>query len=156
MAIGLMEVMLVNAKGLEGTDFHFFEKIDPYVLIHYKGQEHKSSVARGQGKNPVWNDKFTFKVEFPGSGHEYELILKLMDKDTFSADDFLGQATIYVKDLLAEGVERGSAQLHPLKYRVVGANQCYCGEVQVGVTFTLKEEEEIDEQEFGGWKQSHF
>ena len=47
----------------------------------------------GQGSNPKWNEKFTFRAEYPGSGSDYKLILKLMDKDTFSADDYLGQAT---------------------------------------------------------------
>ena len=43
-----------------------------------------------------------------------------------------------MKDLLTSGVENGSAELHPCKYRVVSATQSYTGEIQVGVTFTLK------------------
>ena len=43
-----------------------------------------------------------------------------------------------MKDLLTSGVENGSAELHPCKYRVVSATQSYIGEIQVGVTFTLK------------------
>ncbi|KAL7228921.1 hypothetical protein ACSBR2_007588 [Camellia fascicularis] len=88
----------------------------------------------------------------------YKLILNIMDKDTFSADDYLGQATIYLEDLLALGVENGNAKLHPLKYSVVSPDQNYCGEIQVGVTFTPKvqEEEEAEEEEFGGWKESDY
>ncbi|XP_021813767.1 elicitor-responsive protein 1 [Prunus avium] len=88
--------------------------MDPYVLIQYKGQERKSSVAREQGSSPVWNERFTFRAEYPGSGEQYKVTLKIMDKDTFTADDYIGEATIYVKDLLALGVENGTAQLHPL------------------------------------------
>ncbi|XP_041000577.1 16 kDa phloem protein 1-like [Juglans microcarpa x Juglans regia] len=153
MAIGTMEVLLVNAKGLGDTDF--FGRMDPYVLIQFKSQERKSSVARGEGGSPAWNEKFTFRVEYPGEGDQYKLILKIMDKDTFSADDFIGQATIYVKDLLAVGVENGTAELHPRKYSVVRTDQTYCGEIEVGVTFTLKVEENYSEEELGGWKQSH-
>lgn len=48
----------------------------------------------GQGSNPVWNEKFTFRAEYPGGdSHQYKLILKFMDHDTFSSDDYLGQAT---------------------------------------------------------------
>jgi hypothetical protein len=47
----------------------------------------------GQGGSPVWNEKITFRVEYPGQGDQYKLILKIMDKDTFSTDDFIGQAT---------------------------------------------------------------
>lgn len=154
MAVGILEVQLVNAKGLRDTDF--FGDMDPYVLVQYKSQERKSSVARGQGGHPVWNERLTFKVEYPGQAGEYKLSLKIMDKDTFSADDFIGEATIYVKDLLTSGVENGSAELHPCKYRVVSAAQSYIGEIQVGVTFTLKEEKDYDGEEYGGWNQSSF
>lgn len=43
-----------------------------------------------------------------------------------------------MEDLLALGVEQGSAELHPTKYRVVRADNSYCGEIQVGVSFRLK------------------
>ncbi|KAF3952444.1 hypothetical protein CMV_021998 [Castanea mollissima] len=152
MAIGLMEVLLVNAKGLGDNDF--FGGMDPYVLIQYKSQERKSSVAQGQGGSPVWNEKITFRVEYPGQGDQYKLILNIMDKDTFSADDFIGQATIYVEDLMAVGVENGTAELHPRKYSVVRKDQSYCGEIEVGVTFTRKVEEQYHGEELGGWKQS--
>ncbi|KAM7263743.1 hypothetical protein ACFE04_001426 [Oxalis oulophora] len=153
MAVGIMEVFLMNAKGLKHTDF--LGKIDPYVVIQYKDQERKSSILRGAGTNPTWNENIRFKVEFPGSGSNYNVILKLMDHDTFTADDFLGQATIYVKDLLALGVENGKGELPPTKYRVVTADQSYYGEVQVGVTFTLMAHKETNE-EFGGWKESDY
>ncbi|OWM87482.1 16 kDa phloem protein 1 [Punica granatum] len=154
MAVGILEVSLVNAKSL--SDHDFFSKMDPYVVIKYKNQERKSGVAREDGGSPTWNEKFSFRVEYPGDGNQCKLTLTIMDKDTFTADDFVGEATIFVEDLLALGVEQGSAQLHPTKYRVIGANQNYCGEIQVGVSFHLKEEEEYREQEFGGWKQSEF
>lgn len=47
----------------------------------------------GQGKAPVWNEKFTFRAEYRGGDDQYKLILKIMDHDTFSSDDYLGQAT---------------------------------------------------------------
>lgn len=43
-----------------------------------------------------------------------------------------------MEDLLAEGVENGTSELHPRKYSVVKSDQTYCGEIQVGVTFTKK------------------
>lgn len=46
--------------------------------------------------------------------------------------------SIYVKDLLVSGVEKGTAELHPRKYSVVRTDKTYCGEIQVGVTFTPK------------------
>ncbi|KAH7659750.1 C2 domain-containing protein [Dioscorea alata] len=76
-----------------------------------------------------------------------------MDKDIFNADDFVGQATINVIDVISLRVEKGNGELHPCKYSVVLADRTYCGEIRVGVKFTLNMEEEIAE-EFGGWKHS--
>ncbi|KAK4756067.1 hypothetical protein SAY87_009824 [Trapa incisa] len=154
MAVGILEVLLLNAKGLGGTDL--FNKIDPYVVIKYKSQEHKSSVARGEGGSPSWNEKFTFRAEYPGNSDQCSLTLIIMDKDTFSADDFIGKIAIPVGDLLALGVEKGTAQMRPTKYRVVRSDNSYCGEIQVGVSFNLKVEEECRGLEFGGWKQSEY
>lgn len=47
----------------------------------------------GQGGNPVWNERLIFRVEYPGSGEQYKLTLKIMDKDTFTSDDTVGEAT---------------------------------------------------------------
>ncbi|KAI4307621.1 hypothetical protein L6164_030790 [Bauhinia variegata] len=183
MAIGFMEVELVKAKGLQNTDI--FGAIEPYVVVQYKNQEIRSSIGNSlindstdnslyyiiyvqcpfihihrndaeKGSNPVWNEKFTFRVEYPGSGGEYKLILKIMEKDQFSADDFVGETIIHVEDLLALGVENGAYELHPCKYRVVSADQSYCGEIEVGITFTLREEVQLEEQEVGGWKESNY
>ncbi|CBI31668.3 hypothetical protein VitviT2T_019251 [Vitis vinifera] len=154
MTIGMLEVLLLDARGLQDTDF--LGGMDPYVLIQYKNQERKSSVARGEGGSPVWNEKFTFRVEYPGGEGQYKLVLKIMDKDTFSADDFLGQASIYLEDLLALGVENGKSELHPCKYRVVRTDQTYCGEIRVGINFTPKVKEEKDEIQVGGWKESDY
>ena len=43
-----------------------------------------------------------------------------------------------MEDLLAIGAEKGNAELHPCKHSVVYADQSYCGEIQVGATFTRK------------------
>lgn len=45
------------------------------------------------GRNPTWNDKMRWRAEFPGSGADYKLIVKVMDHDTFSSDDLIGEAT---------------------------------------------------------------
>ncbi|KAL3521108.1 hypothetical protein ACH5RR_019257 [Cinchona calisaya] len=154
MTIGIMEVTLVGARGLKDTDF--FGKIDPYVLIQYKGQERKSSIARGQGSSPVWNEKFSFRAEYPGAVDQYKLILKIMDHDTFSSDEYLGQSTIYLKELLELGVENGKAEIHPRKYSIVAGDQTYSGEIQVGITFTPKAATFNDEEDYGGWKESAY
>jgi len=48
--------------------------------------------------------------------------------------------------------------LPPTSYNVVLPDQTYCGEIKVGLTFTIKEEEDCGEEaateEVGGWKES--
>ncbi|KAK8935428.1 Elicitor-responsive protein 1 [Platanthera zijinensis] len=150
---GILEVQLFDARGLKDTDF--FGKIDPYVVMQYRNQERKSSVARaGQGTNPKWNETFKFLVQYPGtSGIPHKIIFKIMDKDTFTADDFLGEATVHVEDLILLGLEKGIGELHPSKFNVVLEDQTYRGEIRVGLTFTPKVEVE-DREEIGGWRDS--
>lgn len=142
----------MEAHGLPNHDF--WHKMDPYVVVRYRGQERKTSVARGHGGNPKWNEKLTLKAEYPGAGGDYKLHLRIMDKDTFSSDDFLGQTEIYVEDLLALGVEHGSYELRTTKYRVENLDGTYCGEIKVGVKFISQGTME-EQEEFGGWKDSY-
>ncbi|KNA09055.1 hypothetical protein SOVF_157160 [Spinacia oleracea] len=153
MSRGLLEVVVVAASGLPNVDF--LNKIDPYVVVQYKGQERKTSIARGQGGNPEWHQKLTFRAEYPGSGSDYHINLKLMDHDTFSSDDFIGQTMINVEDLLGLGVENGSYEMNPTKFRVIGNDKSYHGEIKVGVKFTKTSDYNGDEEEFGGWKNSY-
>ncbi|XP_074568423.1 elicitor-responsive protein 1-like isoform X2 [Curcuma longa] len=160
MGKGILELQLVDAKGLQDTDL--IGKIDPYVVIQYRGQEHKSKIARGQGSNPTWNETFRFLVRSAaaaaadGQRQQHKVTLRIMDHDTFTADDFLGEATIYVGDVIARGVEEGAAELQTTKYRVVLADQRYGGEIRASVTFTNNKEteEEGTAEEYGGWKHS--
>ncbi|KAI3470740.1 hypothetical protein Pfo_027403 [Paulownia fortunei] len=143
MTIGLMEVVLVSARGLRDSDF--FGKMDPYVVIQYENQEHTSSTARGQGSRPVWNEEFKFRVEYPaplGDDPTYKLFLQIMDRDTFTRDDYLGQTTIYLKELFKRGAENGKAELGIQKYRVVLNDLTYHGEIKVGITFIGETDQE--------------
>lgn len=51
-------------------------------------------VHAGRGRNPVWNEKFIFRVENPESGYGIynKFTLKIMDKDRLFSDDFIGQS----------------------------------------------------------------
>ncbi|KAK1322505.1 Elicitor-responsive protein 1 [Acorus calamus] len=152
MVHGILEVVLVDARGLKSTDF-LAGKVDPYVVIQYRGQERKSSVAREQGSNPSWNETFTFRAQYPGADTQHKITLRIMDKDTFTADDFLGESMINVTDVIALGAEKGKMVLPPQKHSVVLADRTYFGEIRVGFTFTAKEDTARGES-FGGWSHS--
>ncbi|KAK6141025.1 hypothetical protein DH2020_025235 [Rehmannia glutinosa] len=145
MAQGTLEVQLISAKGLENTDF--LSGMDPYAILTCRTQEKKSSVASGDGSCPEWNETFLFTV----SGGVTELKIKLFDKDTFTEDDLVGEATIPLEPVFAE------ESVPPMSYNVVKDEQ-YCGEIRVGLKFTqqVKKEQRIfaDEENLGGWRQS--
>uniref|UniRef100_A0A8R7PW74 C2 domain-containing protein n=1 Tax=Triticum urartu TaxID=4572 RepID=A0A8R7PW74_TRIUA len=188
MARGLLEVHLVHAKGLSGTDFlgehacswlpfapfcvrlwteidlraHLYAragKIDPYVVVQYRSQERKSSTARDAGRNPSWNEVLRFQINSSAANVQEKLVLRIMDHDNFSSDDFLGQATINVTDLISMGMESGKSRLNPAKYRVVTADNSYHGEIKIGITFTAAKVDahsqvEQDGAHVGGWMQT--
>ncbi|KAL1535606.1 16 kDa phloem protein 1-like [Salvia divinorum] len=157
MMRGTMEVTVVGARNLRNTEL--FGRVDPYVVIHYKNQEKKSTTGRRQGRRKaVWNEKFKFKVELKKDmskeekrKQQHKLILKIMDQDNFTVDDFVGQATVYVTELLEIGMEEGKVEMPIQKYRVVSSDKTYRGEIQVGVTFTMDREGD-EQQELGGRK----
>ncbi|KAK8650203.1 hypothetical protein V6N13_139849 [Hibiscus sabdariffa] len=95
---GSLEVFLVSAKGLEDMDVF--------------GQEQKSSVATGQGSEPVWNENFVFNVS---EGAE-ELKLKIMDSDVGS-EDFVGEAEVHLPQFTEGTMNRmeGGSNLHARK-----------------------------------------
>ncbi|KAI5007284.1 hypothetical protein ZWY2020_047232 [Hordeum vulgare] len=155
MGRGLLEVHLVDAKGLPSTDF--LGKIDPYVIVQYRSQERKSSTARDAGRNPSWNEVLRFQINNSSAANAQDkLFFRIMDHDNFSRDDFLGQATINVTDLISIGMESGTSQLNPAKYRVVTADNSYHGEIKIGITFTAAKVDAHgkigeDGAQVGGW-----
>ncbi|CAN6232621.1 unnamed protein product [Urochloa humidicola] len=143
MVHGTLEVLLVGAKGLENTDY--LCNMDPYAILKCRSQEQKSSIAAGKGSNPEWNENFVFTV----SDQTTDLLIKLMDSDTGTADDFVGEATIPLEAVYSE------RSIPPTIYNVVKGEK-YCGEIKVGLTFTPEDTRQRGlPDDCGGWKQSH-
>ncbi|CAM0901785.1 unnamed protein product [Alopecurus aequalis] len=122
MVRGKLEVLLVSAKGLL-DDSDFFRA----------------------GSEPEWNETFIFTVSC-GAGSSPELNVKIMDSDTFSADDLVGEASIPLEAVLLQG------SLPPDVHRIVKDEE-YHGEIKIALTFTPAEENE-EEESYGGWNQS--
>ncbi|OIW02074.1 hypothetical protein TanjilG_14597 [Lupinus angustifolius] len=147
MPRGTLEVVLVSAKGLDGSDF--LSSVDPYVILTYRAQEHKSTVKEGAGSSPQWDEIFLFTVSDSAS----ELNLKIMDKDHFSKDDFLGEAIISIDAVVEEG------SIPETSYNVVKDEE-YRGEIKVALAFTPELERYDDqgynaEESYGGWTESN-
>ncbi|MED6216649.1 hypothetical protein PIB30_009536 [Stylosanthes scabra] len=119
--------------------------MDPFVILTCRSQTQQSSVASNQGSNPEWNETFVFNV----SDGVKDIQLKIMDQDLGSCDDFVGEVTIPLAAVFAEG----SVPPHP--YTVV-KNGHYCGEIKLGLKFMQEERHDrgMAEENFGGWKHS--
>lgn len=143
MVQGKLEVLLVGAKGLENSDY--LKDMDTYAVLKFCSQEQRSSIASGKGVEPEWNESFIFTV----SNNVSEFKIKLMDSDSGSQDDFVGEVDISLEPLFAEG------ELPPTVYNVVKDEE-YKGEIKVGFTFTPEEtrDRSYGEENYGGWNES--
>ncbi|KAK1420180.1 hypothetical protein QVD17_21565 [Tagetes erecta] len=145
MTEGTLEVLLVSAKGLEDTDL--LCKMDPYVILTYKTQEKKSTVASGKGSNPQWDETFLFNVS---SKDSTDLKIKIMDSDgSMGTDDLVGHGSISLDALFRDGDI-------PAKSYNIMKDDAYCGEIRIGLNFTAQKSRDFDPTEgnIGGWKQS--
>ncbi|XP_049344704.1 elicitor-responsive protein 3-like isoform X1 [Solanum verrucosum] len=143
MPSGTLEVFLVNAKGLE--DQNWLTSMNPYVILTCRTQEKESGVASGEGTDPEWNETFVFTI----SSDVEEITLRIMDKDTLSSDDFVGEATIPLHEVLREG------EVSERAYNVV-KDEDYCGEIKLSLTFTSESGSHRGnhEEEYGGRRKS--
>ncbi|KAK1365422.1 16 kDa phloem protein 2-like [Heracleum sosnowskyi] len=168
MALHLLEVVLVEAGELKERDcwcgidclLPFLNKSKaPYAKIHYGTQHHFSCFARGIGKKEVWNEKFRFEAELEDK-HEIKddmknkLVLSIIHRHQFLPDFHVGEATIYIKDVILRGMEKGKVVHGPHKYRVVRPDKSYSGEISVAVTFIKGTEGQ--EGDSGGMEQPNF
>jgi hypothetical protein len=76
-------ITVESGKGLPDLDSGPGET-DPYVILEYEGQRHRTSVVEGD-LEPIWGDTFIFDVT-PGG----VLVVKLMDEDALSSDELIG------------------------------------------------------------------
>ncbi|KAL6128766.1 hypothetical protein ACLB2K_072121 [Fragaria x ananassa] len=160
MPRGTLKVVLADARGLDNNDF--LAKISPYAVLTVKTQEKKSTVLTGlwyylQGKDQTQNGISLFCSQFRTMKIK-ELHLTIMDTDNFSADDYVGEATIPLLPAFAKGT------VNPTTYNIVNKEKEFCGGVKLGLTFTPESgflpgrsdhgSGEHGEEGSGGWKQS--
>ncbi len=131
---GLLVITVLEARDLIQTDTSF-TSIGPYVVFKQGVQEKRTSVAKGT--NPTWDET----IELPFEAPETEgLTLTVMEKDTFTTDDFLGDARLTLSPVVSagavdswldlEGVNKGQIHLK-LKWWPVSVDAGEVGEGQV-------------------------
>jgi len=98
--VSILEVKLYGAKKLPSADFNGTS--DPYVVLRCGKQEVRSSVV-DKSLSPFWNE--TLRICIPSK--EAILKMEVWDKDQAASDDFLGEATIHLGEIIPDQQSKG-------------------------------------------------
>ncbi|GFQ04939.1 probable ADP-ribosylation factor GTPase-activating protein agd11 [Phtheirospermum japonicum] len=91
--VGLIYVNIVKGTNLAVRDM---VSSDPYVILSLGNQSMRTRVIKNN-LNPVWNERIMLSI--PDTVPPLKLFV--YDKDTFSTDDFMGDAEIDIQPLLS-------------------------------------------------------
>ena len=92
-----------------------FGKADPYAKLRIGTQEFMTKPNPAGGKNPVWNEEFTFDIS-----NERELEMEVLDKETVGNDKFMGRCKVSIMDWVANGRFDGDIDLEDKNGKNVG------------------------------------
>lgn len=69
-----------------------FTKMDPFMQIEFDGKHYKTKALKDAGKNPVWNESFSFPVY----SMDDRFVLRCFDQDLVT-NDKVGTAVFTVE-----------------------------------------------------------
>ena len=92
---GTLIVKPLNAKLL--IDEEMLGTMDPYVRVKVGNNVKSTNWDEGGGKNPTWKDSLPFENI---TAQDSLISLDVFDHDNVSSDDFLGNVTIDIKQIL--------------------------------------------------------
>ena len=112
-------------KCLKGIDLKagqgMFGKADPYAKLRIGTQEFSTKPNPGGGKNPIWNEEFTFDIS-----NEKEMEIELLDKETVGNDKFMGRCKVSIIEWIANGRFEGDLDLQDKMNKPVGRVSISC------------------------------
>ncbi|KAJ8902219.1 hypothetical protein NDN08_006627 [Rhodosorus marinus] len=101
MAGSAVEVWVKSATGLIGPDL--LDVPDPYCRVYLDDNQIMKTKHKKNDKSPVWDEKTGVTL----TGAHHRVRFEVMDKDTLSRDDFVGEAVLEMAELVNSGtVER--------------------------------------------------
>lgn len=127
MPPGSLDVTVLGARDLRSSQT--FGKQDPYVIVQVGDQTFKSSVAEDQGKSPVWNCKFTFKITT-----QQKVYFTIKNRNRLATDYLLGT----VEMDLAPVFKTGKLDARP---QVITSTSQVKGELSVLLMFYPEDKE---------------
>jgi len=109
----------LSVKVMRGIDLKagqgMFGHANPFARLKIGSQEFMTSVRRKGGKNPEFNEEFTFDIST-----EKEFFLELMDKQDVGGDKFMGKLTCDIMDWIAQKRFDGDLEVVDKSNRAVG------------------------------------
>ncbi|KAK7362539.1 hypothetical protein VNO77_04655 [Canavalia gladiata] len=90
--LGLIKLRIKRGTNLVARDTR---SSDPYIVVTMGEQKLKTGVVRGNC-NPEWNEELTLYVK----DVNIPVLLTVVDKDTFTVDDNMGDADVDIKPFL--------------------------------------------------------
>ncbi|TVU28787.1 hypothetical protein EJB05_20320, partial [Eragrostis curvula] len=132
---GVLELLLVSAKGLKHAHHHPRRSKMHYVTIQCGDQTVTSKITQGRGKKIWWNEKFRFSLSAAECKELAKVTLTVMERDKFSQDSAIGETRVYVGEIIAEGSERDFLQMKPTPYNIVLEDGTYKGALKLGLKF---------------------
>uniref|UniRef100_A0A7N0T3T7 C2 domain-containing protein n=1 Tax=Kalanchoe fedtschenkoi TaxID=63787 RepID=A0A7N0T3T7_KALFE len=101
----ILEVTVVAGNRLTNTER--FTKQDPYVYVEYGSTKKRTRTCKDGGVNPVFHDKFQFEL-IEGL---HKLTVRVLNRNRFTAHQFIGSGTVYLDEVLAKGCQEYSCNL---------------------------------------------
>lgn len=94
--VGILEVKLVQAKGLTNKDI--IGKSDPFARLYIRPirERMKRSKTINNDLDPIWNENFEFVVEDASTQH---LVVKIYDDEGVQNSEFIGMAQVKLNEL---------------------------------------------------------
>ncbi|XP_004510829.1 elicitor-responsive protein 3 [Cicer arietinum] len=139
MKTGILEVLLVNAKGIRHTNIVGTPSY--YVIIECGFQSQRSKTSRGKNEKPCWNEKFIFDLSsFDCNMNSTYLTCKIMDTELFTNGGFVGEAKVHIGGIITEGINQGYIDIKPAAYNVVLEDDTYKGQIKIGFKFIANKE----------------
>ncbi|XP_057451988.1 elicitor-responsive protein 3-like [Lotus japonicus] len=142
MKTGILEVLLVNAKGITHTNLVGTPSY--YVVIECGTQSQRSKVSSGKHQKPWWNEKFIFDFSLcDDCTNSTHIKCRIMDTQLFRDGGFVGEAKIYIGGIISEGTDQGCIEIKPAAYSVVLEDNTYRGQIKIGFKFIANKEKHV-------------
>lgn len=110
---GKLRLTVLQAKLTRDTET--FGKMDPYCVITYRQEKHKTQTKNNAGKTPVWNQTFDLDIKYIGDDIE----ITVLDED-ITESDTIGFCNFKPSTLSVPG---GITEWFDLQYRGKKAGQ---------------------------------